>query len=82
MQAIMTQNIRSISLSDKEFVTAYSGILRSNYKSIIERDSTKLPSKSICGVRCRLKNIVTDMSSYTATLLKISVFVAFAFAMI
>lgn len=82
MQAVVTQNLRSISIPDKEFVTAYSGILKSNYKLVIEKDRPNLPSKSLCGIRCRLKNMVTDMGSYTATMLKISVFVIFAFAVL
>jgi len=50
------------------------GLLNSNYKSVVKNSFNKSSSKSIFGIRQRLKASQFNMVNHTAAILKLSVF--------
>ena len=50
------------------------GLLNSNYKSIVKQNFSKSTTKSVFGIRQRLKSSQLNMVNHTAVILKLSVF--------
>ncbi|NNE30975.1 MAG: hypothetical protein HKN40_01265 [Winogradskyella sp.] len=50
------------------------GLLNSNYKSLVKQNFSRSKSKSIFGIRQRLKSTQFNTINHTAVILKISVF--------
>ncbi|WP_405576136.1 hypothetical protein [Winogradskyella sp. Asnod2-B02-A] len=50
------------------------GLLNSNYKSVVKNSFSKSSSKSIFGIRQRLKASQLNTVNHTAAILKLSVF--------
>ena len=50
------------------------GLLNSNYKSLVKDNFSQETSKSIFGIRQRLRSSQLNMVNHTATVLKVSIF--------
>ena len=50
------------------------GLLNSNYKSVVKQNFRKSTTKSVFGIRQRLKASQLNMVNHTAVILKLSVF--------
>ena len=50
------------------------GLLNSNYKSVVKHSFSKSTTKSVFGIRQRLKSSQLNMVNHTAVILKLSVF--------
>ena len=50
------------------------GLLNSNYKSVVKQNFSNTSSKSVFGIRQRLKSSQFNMIDHTAVILKLSVF--------
>jgi len=50
------------------------GLLNSNYKSIVKQNYSKSTTRSVFGIRQRLKSSQLNMVNHTAVILKLSVF--------
>ncbi len=50
------------------------GLLNSNYKSVVKQNFKKSTTKSVFGIRQRLKSSQFNMINHTAVILKLSVF--------
>ncbi|WP_296380867.1 hypothetical protein [Winogradskyella sp.] len=50
------------------------GLLNSNYKSVVKKNFSKSTTKSVFGIRQRLKSSQLNMVNHTAVILKLSVF--------
>ncbi|WP_400076845.1 hypothetical protein [Winogradskyella sp. R77965] len=50
------------------------GLLNSNYKSVVKQNFSKSTTKSVFGIRQRLKSSQFNMVNHTAVILKLSVF--------
>ena len=50
------------------------GLLNSNYKSVVKQNFNKSNTKSIFGIRQRIKSSQFNMVNHTAVILKLSVF--------
>lgn len=50
------------------------GLLNSNYKSVVRHNYSTSTTKSIFGIRQRLKSSQLNMVNHTAVILKLSVF--------
>lgn len=57
------------------------GLLNSNYKSIVKQNFSKSTTKSVFGIRQRIKSSQFRMVNHTAAILKISVFAMVLVAM-
>ncbi len=50
------------------------GLLNSNYKSVVKQNFKKSTTKSVFGIRQRLKSSQFNMINHTAVILKLSLF--------
>jgi hypothetical protein len=50
------------------------GLLNSNYKSVVKQNFKKSTTKSVFGIRQRLKSSQFNMINHTAVILKLSAF--------
>ena len=50
------------------------GLLNSNYKSVVKYNFSKSTTKSVFGIRQRLKSSQFNMVNHTSVILKLSVF--------
>ncbi len=50
------------------------GLLNSNYKSVVNQNFNKSTTKSVFGIRQRLKSSQLNMVNHTAVILRLSVF--------
>jgi len=50
------------------------GLLNSNYKSVVRQNFSKSTTKSVFGIRQRVKSSQFNMANHTAIILKLSVF--------
>lgn len=57
------------------------GILNSNYKTVVKQNFSKSTTKSIFGIRQRLKSSQFQTVNHTAVILKLSVFALFLIAL-
>ena len=57
------------------------GLLNSNYKSVVKQNFSNTSSKSVFGIRQRLKSSQFNMIDHTAVILKLSVFAVFLIAL-
>ena len=57
------------------------GLLNSKYQSVVKHNFSKSTSKSVFGIRQRLKSSQLKMVNHTAVILKLSVFALFLVAL-
>ncbi len=57
------------------------GLLNSNYKSVVKQNFSTSTTKSIFGIRQRLKSSQLNAVNHTAVILKLSVFAIFLIAL-
>tara|TARA_R100001369_G_scaffold91808_1_gene134255 strand:+ start:481 stop:729 length:249 start_codon:yes stop_codon:yes gene_type:complete len=81
MQIAVNQEIELFSEPIKLSYFTNQGLLNSNYKSVVNQNFSKSNSKSVFGIRQRLKSSQLDMVNHTAVILRLSVFAMFLIAL-
>ncbi|WP_411893527.1 hypothetical protein [Winogradskyella sp. A2] len=74
MELVLNQELEIVPEPIKVSHFTTQGLLNSNYKSLVKENFSKNTTKSIFGIRQRLKSSQLYMVNHTATILKISVF--------
>ena len=74
MELIVNKTLEFVPKPIEVSHATYSGILNSNYKAIVKHNFSKSTSKSIFGIRQRLKSAQFSVVNHTAVILKLSVF--------
>ena len=74
MELVLNQELKSIPepIEVSHFTT--NGLLNSNYKSVVKQNFSKSTTKSVFGIRQRLKSSQFNMVNHTAVILKLSAF--------
>lgn len=74
MELVLNQKLETVPepIVVSHFTT--NGLLNSNYKSIVKKNYSKSTTKSVFGIRQRLKSSQFNMVNHTAAILKLSVF--------
>ena len=74
MELVLNQKLES--LPEPIAVSHYTtnGLLNSNYKSIVKHNFSKSTTKSVFGIRQRIKSSQLNMVNHTAIILKLFVF--------
>lgn len=74
MELVLNQKLETLPepIAVSHFTT--NGLLNSNYKSIVKNNYSKSTTKSVFGIRQRLKSSQLRMVNHTAIILKLSVF--------
>ncbi|MFP4845230.1 hypothetical protein [Winogradskyella sp. PE311] len=74
MELVLNQNLETLPepIAVNHFTTQ--GLLNSNYKSVVKQNFSKSTTKSIFGIRQRIKSSQLYMVNHTAVILKLSVF--------
>lgn len=75
MELVLNQELESV--PEPIVVSHYTttGLLNSNYKSIVKHNFSKSTTKSIFGIRQRIKSSQFSKVDHVAAILKLSVFV-------
>ena len=75
MELVLNQELESV--PEPIVVSHYTtnGLLNSNYKSIVKQNFSKSTTKSIFGIRQRIKSSQLGKVDHVAAILKLSVFV-------
>ncbi|MFC0604045.1 hypothetical protein [Winogradskyella pulchriflava] len=81
MELVLNQKLETVPepIEVSHFTT--NGLLNSNYKSVVKYNFSKSTTKSIFGIRQRLKSSQQTMVNHTAVILKLSVFALFLVAL-
>lgn len=74
MELVLNQKLETVPepIEVSHFTT--NGLLNSNYKSIVKNNFSKSTTKSIFGIRQRIKSSQLNKVNHTAVILKLSVF--------
>lgn len=74
MELVLNQKLETVPepIEVSHFTT--NGLLNSNYKSIVRENFSKSTTKSVFGIRQRIKSSQLNKVNHTAVLLKLSVF--------
>ncbi|WP_282041137.1 hypothetical protein [Winogradskyella flava] len=74
MELVLNQKLESV--SEPVAVSHYTtnGLLNSNYKSIVKQNFSESTTKSVFGIRQRIKSSQLRMVNHTSVILKLSVF--------
>ncbi|WP_412560036.1 hypothetical protein [Winogradskyella sp. MIT101101] len=74
MELVLNQKLETVPepIEVSHFTT--NGLLNSNYKSIVKENFSKSTTKSVFGIRQRIKSSQLRKVNHTAVLLKLSVF--------
>ena len=74
MELVVNQKLEFVSepIEVPHFTTR--GLLNSNYKSLVKQNFRQSTTKSVFGIRQRLKSSQFNMVNHTAVILKLSVF--------
>ena len=74
MELVLNQELETV--PEPVVVSHYTtnGLLNSNYKSVVKENFSKSTTKSIFGIRQRLKSSQLNMVNHTSVILKLSVF--------
>ncbi|MDG4714737.1 MULTISPECIES: hypothetical protein [Winogradskyella] len=75
MELVLNQELESV--PEPIVVSHYTtnGLLNSNYKSIVKQNFSKSTTKSVFGIRQRIKSSQLGKVDHVAAILKLSVFV-------
>ncbi len=82
MELVLNQELEFVPEPTVVSHTLPEGILTSNYKAIVNRNLKASSSKSIFGIRQRIKSSQFSKINHTAAILKLSVFTAILLALI
>lgn len=74
MELVLNQKLESVPEPTAVSHFTSQGLLNSNYKSVVKENFRKSTTKSVFGIRQRLKSSQFKMVNHTAAILKISVF--------
>ena len=74
MELVVNQELEFISEPTEVSHFTTHGLLNSNYKSVVKQNFSKSTTKSIFGIRQRIKSSQLNMVNHTAVILKLSVF--------
>ncbi len=74
MELVLNQELETV--PEPIVVSHYTtnGLLNSNYKSVVKENFSKSTTKSIFGIRQRLKSSQLNRVNHTSVILKLSVF--------
>ena len=74
MELVLHQQLETVPepVEVSHFTT--NGLLNSNYKSIVKQNFSKSTTKSVFGIRQRIKSSQLNRVNHTAVILKLSVF--------
>ncbi|MBO6878958.1 hypothetical protein [Winogradskyella sp.] len=74
MELVLNQKLETVPepIEVSHFTT--NGLLNSNYKSIVKENFSKSTTKSVFGIRQRIKSSQLRKVNHTAVILKLSVF--------
>ncbi|MCA0151845.1 hypothetical protein [Winogradskyella vincentii] len=74
MELVLNQELEFVSepIEVPHFTTQ--GLLNSNYKSLVKKNFSKTTTKSLFGIRRRLRSSQLNVVNHTATILRISIF--------
>jgi hypothetical protein len=74
MELAINQELEFLSEPIKASYFTDQGLLNSNYKSVVNQNFSKSNTKSVFGIRQRLKSSQLNMVTHTAVILRLSVF--------
>jgi hypothetical protein len=74
MELAINQELEFLSEPIKASYFTDQGLLNSNYKSVVNQNFSKSTTKSVFGIRQRLKSSQLNMVTHTAVILRLSVF--------
>ena len=74
MELVLNQELEFVSEPSEVSYLTTNGLLTSNYKSIVKQNFNNSSTKSVFGIRQRLKAFQFNMVNHTAVILKLSVF--------
>lgn len=74
MELVLNQELEFVSEPSEISYFTTNGLLTSNYKSIVKQSFNNSSTKSVFGIRQRLKAFQFNMVNHTAVILKLSVF--------
>lgn len=74
MELVLNQELEFVSEPSEVSYFTTNGLLTSNYKSIVKQNFNNSSTKSVFGIRQRLKAFQFNMVNHTAVILKLSVF--------
>jgi len=81
MELVINQELEFLSEPIKTSYFTDQGLLNSNYKTVVNQNFSKSTTKSVFGIRQRLKSSQLDMVNHTAVILRLSVFAMFLIAL-
>lgn len=71
---LTTEDLEPLLKQQKDLITEPSGFLNSEYKSTVNESLNNVSSKSIFGIRQRIKSSQYKMTSSIETAIKVSIF--------
>ena len=71
---LTTEDLGPLLKQEKDLITEPSGFLNSEYKSAVNDSLNNISSKSIFGIRQRIKSSQYQLTSNIETIIKVSVF--------
>jgi hypothetical protein len=74
MELVINQNLEFVPEPTEVSQFTSKGLLNSNYKSVVKQNFSQSTTKSIFGIRQRIKSSQLNMVNHTAVILKLSVF--------
>ena len=74
MELVVNQKLEFVSEPAQLSHFTTQGLLNSNYKSVVKYNFSKSTTKSVFGIRQRLKSSQFNMVNHTSVILKLSVF--------
>jgi hypothetical protein len=74
MELVINQSLEFVPEPTEVSKFTSKGLLNSNYKSVVKHNFSQSTSKSIFGIRQRIKSSQLNMVNHTAVILKLSVF--------
>jgi hypothetical protein len=74
MELVVNQTLEFVPEPTEVSFSSNQGILNSNYKAVVKQNFSKSTTKSVFGIRQRLKSSQFSMVNHTAVILKLSVF--------
>ena len=81
MELVINQELEFLSEPIKTSYFTDQGLLNSNYKTVVNQNFSKSTTKSVFGIRQRLKSSQLDMVNHTAVILRLLVFAMFLIAL-
>ena len=74
MELVVNQELEFVPEPTEVSYSPNNGILNSNYKSVVKQNFGKLTTKSVFGIRQRLKSSQLNKVNHTAIIIKLSAF--------